>query len=107
MRATGHFRPGGDPQTTEIDQRDAMDCRVKPGNDEIMRGILNSKDFWGGLSLIAIGVAAMVIGRDYPFGSALRMGPGYFPNVLGALLTLFGLYLVVQGVRASETIEGS
>ena len=44
----------------------------------------NSKDFWAGLMLIAIGGAALFIARDYPFGTALRMGPGYFPTVLGA-----------------------
>ena len=72
-----------------------------------MSGILTSKDFWGGLSLIAVGAAAVILARDYPFGSALRMGPGYFPIMLGGLLILFGLYLVVQGVRASEAIAGN
>ena len=57
--------------------------------------------------LIAIGIAAVALAKDYPFGTALRMGPGYFPTVLGAILVLFGLYLVVQGVRSSETLEGN
>jgi Tripartite tricarboxylate transporter TctB family len=72
-----------------------------------MPGVLASKDFWSGVMLIAIGIAAIFIARDYPFGTALRMGPGYFPTVLGAILVLFGLYLVVQGVRSSETVEGN
>jgi len=72
-----------------------------------MRSVLNSKDFWGGAMLIAIGAAAMVIARDYPFGTALRMGPGYFPTVLGAVLALFGLYLVGKGVLTSDPIEGN
>lgn len=55
--------------------------------------------------LIAIGAAAMVIARGYPMGTALRMGPGYFPTALGAVLCLFGLYLVVRGVGTSEMIE--
>ena len=38
------------------------------------------------LMLIAIGAAAVMIARDYPFGTALRMGPGYFPTVLGGIL---------------------
>ena len=70
-------------------------------------GVITNKDFWGGVMLIAIGAAAMFIARDYPFGTALRMGPGYFPIVLGGILTLFGLYLVVQGLRSSEMIEGT
>jgi hypothetical protein len=72
-----------------------------------MPGILASKDFWSGAMLIAIGIAAIFIAKDYPFGTALRMGPGYFPIMLGAILTLFGLYLVVQGIRSSETVEGN
>ena len=72
-----------------------------------MRGVLNSKDFWSGVMLIAIGMAAVVIARDYPLGSTLRMGPGYFPILLGAILTLFGLYLVVKGTISPEAIEGT
>jgi putative tricarboxylic transport membrane protein len=72
----------------------------------MMPALLTNKDIWGGAMLIAIGAAALVIARDYPFGTALRMGPGYFPSVLGAALCLFGLYLVARGVRSSETISG-
>ena len=69
--------------------------------------LLNNKDVWGGLMLIAIGAAAVLIARDYPFGSALRMGPGYFPMVLGALLILFGLSIMATGLRRAAPIEGS
>jgi len=72
-----------------------------------MPGILASKDFWGGVMLIAIGIAAIVIAKDYPFGTALRMGPGYFPVMLGAILVLFGLYLGVKGVLSSDRIAGN
>src|ERR1700720_441991 len=70
-------------------------------------GVLSNKDFWGGLMLVAIGATAMALGRDYPFGSALRMGPGYFPMVLGALLILFGLSIMATGLRRAAPIEGS
>jgi hypothetical protein len=60
----------------------------------------NSKDFWSGLMLIAIGVVAVVMARDYPFGTALRMGAGFFPVVLGVILVLFGLYFAQRGLRA-------
>ena len=49
--------------------------------------------------LIAIGAVAMFIARNYPFGTALRMGPGYFPMVLGGLLILFGLAILASGLR--------
>ena len=35
-----------------------------------------NKDLWAGLHYIATGAVAMWIARDYPFSSALRMGPG-------------------------------
>lgn len=68
--------------------------------------IRNNKDVWAGAMLIATGAGAVVIARDYKFGTATRMGPGYFPSVLGGALVLFGLYLVAQGLRSNEKIEG-
>jgi hypothetical protein len=68
--------------------------------------VWRSKDFWSGVMLIAIGITAMMMARDYPFGTTLRMGPGYFPTVLGGLLILGGLYLAVKGLRSGEEIEG-
>ncbi|MEJ8475729.1 tripartite tricarboxylate transporter TctB family protein [Roseibium algae] len=41
--------------------------------------------------LAAIGLTAFIIGLNYDFGSARRMGPGYFPIVLSAALTLLAL----------------
>jgi hypothetical protein len=67
----------------------------------------NNRDVWAGVMLIVTGTAAILIARDYNFGTALRMGPGYFPSVLGGLLTVFGLYLVGAGLRRNEKIEGS
>jgi Tripartite tricarboxylate transporter TctB family len=63
------------------------------------REILESKDFWSGVMLIVVGGGALIIARNYQFGSSLRMGPGYFPTVLGALLVMFGVYFVIQGLR--------
>jgi Tripartite tricarboxylate transporter TctB family len=68
---------------------------------------LAKKDVWAGLLLIVIGTTAMVIARHYPFGSALRMGPGYLPMVLGGLLILFGLAILGAGLASGEKIEGA
>ena len=46
--------------------------------------IKSQEDFWAGLMFVGFGVLAIVVARDYPMGSALRMGPGYFPTYLGA-----------------------
>ena len=67
----------------------------------------NSKDFWAGIMLIGTGAASIFIARDYPFGSTTRMGPGYFPSMLGGILVLFGIYVMVMGLRSNEKIQGS
>src|SRR6266700_62295 len=67
----------------------------------------SNKDFWAGVMLIAIGGAAITIARDYTFGTSLRMGPGYFPMVLGGLLILFGLYILATGLGSSEKLVAS
>jgi hypothetical protein len=66
----------------------------------------DSKDFWSGVMLIAIGAVAVIIARDYPFGTALRMGAGFFPLVLGVILMLFGLYFAARGLHSPVKIEG-
>jgi putative tricarboxylic transport membrane protein len=53
-------------------------------------GALGSKDFWAGVMFIAFGLAFVLLGHDYSMGTSVRMGPAYFPTVLGALLTLLG-----------------
>ena len=67
----------------------------------------NNKDFWAGLVFAGTGAVAMFIARNYPFGTSLRMGPGYFPRVLGGILVLFGLYVMVRGLRSNEKIQGN
>lgn len=68
-------------------------------------GLLSNKDFVAGLMFILTGAVSMFIARDYPFGSALRMGPGYFPSVLGGILVAFGNYVMIQGLRKPEKLE--
>ena len=67
----------------------------------------NNRDFFAGLMYIVTGAIAMWIARDYPFGSALRMGPGYFPTVLGGIMIVFGIYVAMLGVRNNEKIQGN
>jgi uncharacterized membrane protein len=68
---------------------------------------LNNKDVWAGLLLIAIGAAAMFIASNYGFGTALRMGPGFFPIILGAVLILFGLTMLASGLHQPKKIAGA
>ena len=67
-----------------------------------------NKDLWAGLMYIGTGALGMWIARDYPFGSALRMGPGYFPSVLGGIMVLMGIYVLALGLRKHhEKIAGN
>jgi hypothetical protein len=66
-----------------------------------------NRDFLSGLMFIVIGLGAVFIARDYPVGSALRMGPGYFPVALGGILFLMGLYVMVQGLIKKEKVKGN
>ena len=61
--------------------------------------IRSRKDLYGGLLLVAFGVAAIVLARDYALGSAARMGPGYFPRMLGIFLTVIGCVLILISLR--------
>ena len=67
----------------------------------------NNRDFIVGLLFVVIGALAVVLARDYPIGTTMRMGPGYFPTALGAILFLFGLYVLVRGIRGGETVKGA
>ena len=52
--------------------------------------IKNGKDFWAGLMFAGAGVSFMLASLNYPMGSAVRMGPAYFPTVLGGMLVVLG-----------------
>lgn len=64
-----------------------------------MPKIPRPKDFYAGLLFVAFGIAAIVIGRSYPLGAAARMGPGYFPRLLGILLIVLGAALALTALR--------
>lgn len=53
------------------------------------------RDIIGGLALATFGLAAAIYARDYEFGTLNRMGPGYFPIVLGILLAVLGLFVAI------------
>lgn len=72
-----------------------------------MLSIRGPKDFWAGILFIALGVFAIAVGSGYTLGSAARMGPGYFPRILGMLLVVLGLIIAASGVRVKgEPIPG-
>lgn len=65
--------------------------------------IKSPKDFWSGLMFIASGAFfAIWAVTHYQMGTAVRMGPAYFPAMLGGLLVVLGLMILV----GSLAIEG-
>jgi hypothetical protein len=76
--------------------------------------IKGPKEFWAGLMFIVFGLAfvAGAVGtpdfidriygakllHGYQIGSAVRMGPAYFPMVLGGLLALLGAFVLVESL---------
>ncbi len=71
-----------------------------------MSNIRGGKDFLAGMLYIAIGAAAVTIGREYRLGTAAEMGPGYFPMMVGILLLVVGAFIAVRGVvQRSSGIE--
>ncbi len=68
--------------------------------------IRNPRDFWAGIIYVVIGAGAFVMAQDYKMGTAVKMGPGYFPAALGGLLVLIGLASLIRSlVRPGEAIS--
>jgi hypothetical protein len=64
-----------------------------------MPSIRHPKDFWSGVLFVAMGIFAIVYGAKYQLGTAARMGPGYFPRILGILLIILGLALALRALK--------
>jgi hypothetical protein len=57
--------------------------------------IRNHRDFWSGVLFIVTGVLFMVLSRQYQLGTAAKMGPGYFPTILGGIMAALGLLIMI------------
>jgi hypothetical protein len=65
--------------------------------------IKSPRNFWAGVMFLAFGLFfAIWAAMNYQMGTAVRMGPAYFPTLLGGLLALLGLMVLL----ASITIGG-
>ena len=69
--------------------------------------IRSTKDFWSGLIYICLGSSAMIIAQDYSMGTAVKMGPAYFPTILGGLLVLIGTISVIRSFVVTGTPIGA
>jgi hypothetical protein len=67
--------------------------------------IKSQKDFFSGLMFIAVGIAFAWGATTYSIGEGARMGPGYFPLMLGILLAGLGAFILFQALVV-ETEDG-
>jgi len=58
--------------------------------------VKNARDFYSGLLFTGVGSAFGWGALDYQVGSSARMGPGYFPLLLGVLLALLGAVMMLR-----------
>jgi Tripartite tricarboxylate transporter TctB family len=60
------------------------------------------RDIVAGLLFVGLGALALLAARGYPVGTAMRMGPGYFPLVLGWLLIALGALVGLRAARRRD-----
>ena len=60
--------------------------------------IKSQKDFFSGLMFMGIGVAFAWGATTYNVGEGARMGPGYFPLMLGILMTILGIFITFKAL---------
>jgi hypothetical protein len=56
------------------------------------------KDFWSGVMFCGFAAVALLAARGYSLGSAGKMGPGYFPLLLGGVLAGLGAILIARSI---------
>jgi hypothetical protein len=61
------------------------------------------KDLLAGGTFVVFGLAFAITSSTYEVGTALAMGPGYFPLVLGSMLVVLGILIAVKGFVAADS----
>ena len=64
--------------------------------------IRNHRDLWAGVMFFAFGMIFVVLSQQYHIGTAAKMGPGYFPLVLGGILALLGAIIALGSISAGN-----
>jgi Tripartite tricarboxylate transporter TctB family len=69
--------------------------------------IKDYKDFWSGIMFMVIGIVSLWLAQSYNMGTAARMGPGYFPAVLGGIMAFIGLIVFLTAVSFKPDAKGA
>ncbi len=62
--------------------------------------LASQKDFFSGLMFTIVVIAFAVGATNFTVGSAARMGPGYFPLLLGIVLSILGVAITLQSFKS-------
>ena len=65
--------------------------------------LLRRKDVLAGLLFVAVALIGLYVSRNYPIGTAVRMGTGYVPRLLCWLLLGLGAWVLVQGFFETQS----
>ena len=69
--------------------------------------VFGRKNVLAGLMFIGVGALGLWLSRNYPVGTALRMGTGYVPRLLCWILVGLGAVVLVQGLRQTDSARPS
>ena len=86
-----------------------MSTDVPPKASTPARDVLVRKDVLAGLLFMAVAFIGLWVSRNYPVGTALRMGTAYVPRLLLWSLLALGAIILLMGVyrRADAPIAGA
>ena len=68
--------------------------------------VSDARDVCAGLLFLGFGGVALSLVGDYSIGSVMRMGTGYFPLLIGALLCALGAFILLRGLAFSAEQVG-
>jgi Tripartite tricarboxylate transporter TctB family len=63
--------------------------------------IKSQKDFFSGLMFLIVGLGFAVGAYSYGMGDGARMGPGYFPRLLGIILAILGSVITFKSLTVA------
>jgi hypothetical protein len=57
-----------------------------------------TKDLASGMLFILFGIGSALVASEYEFGTPIRMGPGFFPIIMGGAIALLGVIVAVGAI---------
>jgi hypothetical protein len=67
--------------------------------------VIVTKEFLSGALFVALGLIAVIVAHGYRMGTAMQMGPGYFPTLIGGLVAVIGVIVAVKALLWPDQTE--